>query len=110
MRRILGFAATALVATLALTGCTGGSAPAPEEIADPLPSGLVDEFVGATEHALAAAGAPRAIVGAWVAWAGEWKAGVGEDKPVGEKPAADMAFRAGTITRVLPCDVQYARG
>lgn len=108
MRRILGFAATALVATLALTGCTGGSAPAPEEIADPLPSGLVDEFVGATEHALAAAGAPGAIVGVWVPWAGEWKAGVGEDKPDGKKPQTDMAFRAGTITRSMTCDVLYA--
>lgn len=108
MRRILGFAATALVATLALTGCTGGSTPAPEEIADPLPSGLVDQFVDATEHAIAASGAPGAIVGVWVPWAGEWKSGVGEHEPDGEKPAMDMTFRAGTITRSMTCDVLYA--
>src|SRR5690606_3900585 len=103
MRRILGFAATALVATLALTGCTGGSAPAPEEIADPLPSVLVEEFVGATGTTLAAAGATGAIVGVWVPWAGEWKARVGEDKPDGNKPKTAMALRAATITRSMTC-------
>ncbi len=109
MRRILGFAATTLVATLALTGCTGGSTPSPEEIADPLPSALVDQFVSATEHALEASGAPGAIVGVWVPWAGEWKSGVGETEPgSGDEPSTDMTFRAGTVTRSMTCDVLYA--
>ena len=109
MRRILGFAATALVATLALTGCTGGSTPAPEDIAEPLPSEIVDQLVDATDHAVAAAGAPGAIVGVWVPWAGEWKTGIGATQPGGDKtPGKDMTFRAGTITRSITCDVLYA--
>lgn len=108
MRRILGFAATALATTLALTGCTGGSAPAPEELADPLASSVVDQLVDATEHAIAASGAPGAIVGVWVPWAGEWKAGLGEAEPDGKAPETSMSFRAGTITRSMTCDVLYA--
>ena len=108
MRRILGIAAMAFATTLALSGCTGGSNPSPEEIADPLPSALVDQLSSATQHALAASGAPGAIVGVWIPWAGEWKSGVGEASPDGKTPDVDMTFRAGTITRSMTCDVLYA--
>ncbi|WP_308193834.1 serine hydrolase domain-containing protein [Microbacterium sp. SS28] len=69
----------------------------------------VDQLQAAAAHAMAAAGAPGAIVGVWAPWSGEWVAGLGTQKPAGAGSAVstDQQFKAAQVTRAMTCDVLY---
>lgn len=106
--------AFALALTLGLAACSAPPAARvdlPEQTDAQLPADTVTQLQDAVTHAMAATGAPGAIVGVWAPWAGAWVTGLGTEQPggAGAAVAADDRFRAAQITRAMTCDVLYAQ-
>lgn len=100
------------VALLALTACSGESAPAitlpaqaDADISDETAT-LIDEAVA---HAIESSASTGAIAGVWAPWAGASVKGYGVTEIDGDtKMTADMAFRIGANTRPMTCAVLLA--
>ncbi|MEL5991264.1 serine hydrolase domain-containing protein [Microbacterium phosphatis] len=111
LRRAAAGLAMAAALTVVVSGCTAeprAEAQTPAQVTGDLPADTVSALQAAVEQAMAAAGAPGAIVGVWAPWAGAWVTGLGETAPgSGEAVTTDMAFRATTMTRPMICDVLY---
>ncbi len=109
-RRVVAVVAAAVAAVLALSGCAAErtvKVNVPAQVGTPLPDATVGALKDAVTHAMAAAGAPGAIVGVWVPWSGTWVAGLGTQGPGGAAVTADLSFRAGDLGRPMICDVLY---
>ena len=93
-RRIVGLTAAIGAMLLTLSACAAGQA-----ISLEVPEQSEAPFAPETQAAL---------VGVWAPWSGSWVAGVGTTEAGGETAVTpEMAFRAGTVTRPMICDVLY---
>lgn len=97
------------VSALALTACSGESAPAitlPPQADAKLPDETATLVDDAVEHAIEASASTGAIVGIWAPWAGKSLDGYGVTEIDGKtEMTADMAFRIGANTRPMTCAV-----
>ena len=111
-KRVATALGAACALTVALTACSPDvSVPldtAPQVDA-PFDEALTAQLQDAATHAMAAAGAPGAVVGVWAPWSGSWVTALGvQDPATGEAIDPDAAFRVGQLTRPMTCDVLYA--
>lgn len=108
-RRWSAFVAV-LAATVAFSGCTGGTAD-PEARFDQVDAALSDEVTGklsaVLDEAVALSGSSGAIAGVWAPWAGEWSSASGAIDFTEGAPAAtsDTRFRIGTLTTEITCTI-----
>lgn len=110
-RRIVGLTAAIGAMLLTLSACAGGQAislEVPEQSEAPFAPETQAALEEAVGHAMAMSTSPGALVGVWAPWSGSWVAGVGTTEAGGETAVTpEMAFRAGTVTRPMICDVLY---
>ncbi|KAF2413305.1 serine hydrolase [Microbacterium sp. B35-04] len=110
-RRANAVIAGAVASVLLLAGCSfgGGIEPdLPPQSEDALPDETVQRLTDAVTHAMGTTGSSGAIVGVWAPWSGAWVAGLGTQRPDGGgEVTADLAFRAGKVTRAMTCDVLF---
>jgi D-alanyl-D-alanine carboxypeptidase len=108
-RRWSAFVAV-FAATLAVSGCTGGTAD-PEARFDQVDAALSDDVTGklaaVLDEAVALSGSSGAIAGVWAPWAGEWSSASGALDFTDGAPAAtsDTRFRIGTLTTEITCTI-----
>jgi D-alanyl-D-alanine carboxypeptidase len=110
-RRVAVIATAVALALVALSGCSAQSTvdiDVPAQVEGALPAETTAQLEAAVTSAMAAAGAPGAIVGVWAPWSGSWVSGLGTQTPGGSEPVTtDMAFRAADVTRAMTCDVMF---
>lgn len=110
-RRAIALIAGAFASALVLAGCSFGAEVEPDVPAQSTAAftdDTVQQLTDAVTHAMGVTGSSGAIVGVWAPWSGSWVAGLGTQRPDGGGDVtADLAFRAGKITRAMTCDVLF---
>lgn len=109
-RRRAAALATLALGALLLSGCAADrdlDVQAPPQAEGALPEETVAQLQGVVESAMAATGAPGALVGVWAPWSGSWVSALGADATGGEI-SVEQGFRIGDLTRMMTCDVLYA--
>ncbi|WP_347979242.1 serine hydrolase domain-containing protein [Microbacterium sp. ProA8] len=110
-RRANAVIAGAVASTLLLAGCSFGGEVEPDlpsQSDAALPDETVQRLTDAVTHAMGTTGSSGAIVGVWAPWSGAWVTGLGTQRPDGGgEVTADLAFRAGKVTRAMTCDVLF---
>lgn len=97
-------------ATLAFSGCTGGTA-GPDARFDQVDAAFADEVTGnlaaVLDEAVALSGSSGGIAGVWAPWAGEWStaSGVVDFTDGAPAVASDTRFRIGTLTTEITCTI-----
>jgi D-alanyl-D-alanine carboxypeptidase len=110
-RRANAVIAGAVASALLLAGCSFGGEIEPDlpsQSDAALPDETVQRLTDAVTHAMGTTGSSGAIVGVWAPWSGVWVTGLGTQRPDGGgEVTADLAFRAGKVTRAMTCDVLF---
>lgn len=110
-RGVVAAAAGVMALVAALSGCSAQQAvdlDLPAQVEGSLPDETIEQLTNAMTAAMTATGSSGAIVGVWAPWSGSWVTGLGtQSTGGGEEITADMAFRAGDVTRAMTCDVLY---
>lgn len=109
-RRLAAFVGAAAM-LLGMSACAADAeldVDLPDQVAAAFPEDTQAQLQAAMDRAMAATGAPGAIVGVWAPWAGSWVTGLGTSTPGGAPVTVDMTFKAASVTRSMTCDVLYA--
>ncbi|QTX03355.1 serine hydrolase domain-containing protein [Agromyces archimandritae] len=103
IRRVL-VVGTAIVALIALAGCTSPATDRYKQVAGSFDDDRAAALQGVLEEAVRLSGSSGGIAGVWSPWAGEWTAAVGTESfeegsaPVTEKTGIRMATSTAAIT------------